>query len=76
MQTMKPELFHGILDAIDIASSYFQTKIKLRVGCAIETDEPNERHQYIREAQQFKAWQQELVDLKKEFTDTYTPIKE
>lgn len=53
-----------------------ETKIKLRVGCAIETEEPDERHQYIREAQQFKAWQQELVDLKKEFTDTYTPIEE
>ena len=76
MQTMKSDLFRGILDAIDIASEYYESCVKTLVGCAFATDKPSDRYEFIREAQEYQGWKRELYDLKKEIASTYIPIDE
>lgn len=76
MQTMKHDLFYEILDLMDISIKFFENKRKVLIGCAIHEDGVEERQKHLREAEQYKAWQDEAERTRQEFIDTYAPIDE
>lgn len=73
---MKRDLFYEILDLMDISIKFFEHKRKVLIGCAIHEDGVEDRRKHLREAEQYKAWQDEAENTRQKFIDTYAPIDE
>lgn len=76
MNKMKSKLYYQVLDAFDLATDFYQKRVRTLVGCAIHEDDVKTRHQHLQEAEQYQKWQREIELARIDFIKEYEPDEE